>query len=68
MRVNKKFKPDSSLKLMDQVKQVLRYHQYAYKTEQAYCNWIAQYLEFFSLKKHPKGMGKNEIAEGDQCR
>jgi integron integrase len=61
MEVNNKFKPDSSLKLMDQVRQVLRYHHYAYRTEETYCRWIVQYLRFFSLKKHPKEMGKNEI-------
>jgi len=61
MEVNKKFKPDSSLKLMDQVRQVLRYHHYAYRTEETYCSWIVQYLRFFNFKKHPKEMGKNEI-------
>ena len=33
-----KFVPDQDLKLMDQVRQVLRYHHYSYGTEQAYCN------------------------------
>jgi integron integrase len=63
MEVNQKFKPDSSLKLMDQVRQVLRYHHYAYRTEETYCRWIIQYLKFFDLKKHPSEMGKNEIEQ-----
>jgi len=63
MEVNKKFKPDSSLKLMDQVRQVLRYYHYAYRTEGTYCRWIVQYLNFFGLKKHPKEMGKDEIEQ-----
>ncbi|MCD4720152.1 MAG: phage integrase N-terminal SAM-like domain-containing protein [Desulfobacula sp.] len=46
MEVNQKLKPDSSLELMDQVRQVLRYHHYAYRTEETYCRWIAQYLKF----------------------
>ena len=25
---------------MDQVRQVLRYHHYSYRTEQTYCDWI----------------------------
>jgi hypothetical protein len=29
-----KFRPDPKLRLMDQVRQVLRYHHYAYRTEQ----------------------------------
>ncbi len=31
-----KFRPDPKLKLMDRVHKVLRYHHYAYRTEQAY--------------------------------
>jgi len=32
-----KFRPNPNLKLMDQVREVLRYHHYAYRTEQNYC-------------------------------
>ena len=32
-----KFRPNQDAKLMDQVREVLRYHHYAYKTEQTYC-------------------------------
>ena len=32
-----KFKPNPKSKLMDQVREVLRYHHYAYRTEQTYC-------------------------------
>ncbi len=28
---------------MDQVREVLRYHHYAYRTEQTYCDWIKRY-------------------------
>lgn len=33
---------------MDQARQVLRYHHYAYRAEDTYCEWIKQYLRFFS--------------------
>jgi len=36
----RKFRPDSNLKLMDNVFLVLVYHHYAYRIEQTYCNWI----------------------------
>ena len=55
------FKPNSILKLMDQVREVLRYYHYAYRTEQTYCKWIMRYIRFFGGKKHPKDMGKAEI-------
>jgi hypothetical protein len=39
MKGKQKFGPDPKLKLMDQVKQVLRYHHYSYRTEKTYCSW-----------------------------
>jgi integron integrase len=61
MENNRNFRPDSNLKIMDQVRQVLRYHHYAYRTEQAYCDWIVQYLKFYKYQQHPGEMGKTEI-------
>lgn len=49
-----------SVRLMDQVREVLRFHHYAYSTERSYISWILQYIRFHN-KKHPKDMGKFEI-------
>ena len=51
-----KFKPDPKLKLMDQVRQVLRYHHYAYRTEQTYCEWIVRFIKFHGSETHPSQM------------
>ena len=40
-----KFKPNPKYRLMDQVREVLRYYHYAYSTEQSYCSWILQYIK-----------------------
>ena len=40
MEDKNKFKPDPKLKLMDQVRQVLRHFNYSYNTEKIYCGWI----------------------------
>jgi hypothetical protein len=40
------FQPDGSLRLMEQVKQVLRYYHYAYRTEQTSFDWIVRYSKF----------------------
>lgn len=56
-----KFKPNPDAKLLDQVKEVLRYHHYAYRTEQTYSDWILRYLKFNGGKTHPRDMGKVEI-------
>ncbi len=49
-----------SVRLMDQVREVLRFHHYAYNTEKSYVSWILQYIRF-NNKKHPKDMGKSEV-------
>ena len=61
MESNPKFKPDPGLKLMEQVRQVLRYHHYAYRTEKTYCDWIVRYVKFTGAKIHPRDMGKDEV-------
>ena len=61
MESKTKFRPDRRLKLMDQVRQVMRYHHYAYRTEKTYSDWILRYIRFFGAKYHPKDMGKPEI-------
>ena len=55
------FKPNPDLHLLDQVREVLRYYHYAYKTEQTYCEWIIRYIKFFNNEKHPRNMGRKEI-------
>lgn len=61
MESKQKFKADPKLKLMDKVRQILRYHHYAYQTEKTYCDWIVRYIRFHKAKKHPKNMGKSKI-------
>jgi site-specific recombinase XerD len=56
-----KFKPDPKLKLMEQMRQVLRYHHYAYRTEQTYCDWIVRYIKFHGSQTLPSQMGKVHI-------
>ena len=56
-----KFKPDPNLQLMDQVRQVLRYHHYSYRTEQTYTDWILRFIKFHGSQMHPLKMGKPEV-------
>ncbi|MEE9167463.1 MAG: integron integrase [Candidatus Neomarinimicrobiota bacterium] len=55
------FTPDPNMRLMDQIRQVMRYHHYAYRTERTYCDWIVRYVKFHGSKKHPREMGKHQI-------
>lgn len=49
-----------SVRLMDQVREVLRFYHYAYSTEKTYVFWILQYIRF-NDRRHPGEMGKPEI-------
>ena len=49
-------------RLLDQVRDVLRYLHYSYRTEQSYIYWIKRYI-YFHNKKHPRDMGADQIVE-----
>src|SRR5436190_2729834 len=38
------------LKLLDQMKGVLRVHRYALRTERAYVDWVRRYVKFHGMK------------------
>jgi len=48
-------------KLLDQVRQKIRYLHYSIKTEDAYILWIRRYI-LSHEKRHPKEMGGEEIS------
>lgn len=48
-------------KLLDQVRQKVRFLHYSRKTEVAYVHWIKRFI-FFNNKRHPKDMGEVEIS------
>jgi len=56
-----RFRPNPDLKLMEQVREVLRYYSYAYRTEQAYCQWILRYIRFRSGQTLPTEMHAPDI-------
>ncbi len=49
-------------KLLDIVRDKIRFKHYSYSTEKTYVAWIKQYI-FFHNKKHPIEMGKAEIEQ-----
>ena len=42
--------PNPKLKLLDQVREVLRLRHYSIRTEQSYCDWIRRYRKFHHLR------------------
>ena len=58
-----KFNPNPKLKLMDQVRETLRYYHYAYRTEQTYCHWIVRYIHHFGGKTHPNQLEAKNVEQ-----
>jgi len=49
-------------KLLDQVRDKVRFKHYSYRTEKSYVGWIKRYI-IYHKKRHPIEMGKREIEE-----
>jgi len=49
-------------KLLDDVRDTLRVHHYAMKTEKSYVQWIKRFI-LFHKKRHPEKMGKQEVEQ-----
>lgn len=61
-------KPDSRVlrsdRLLDQVREVIRYKHYSARTEQAYVYWVRLFVRWHGRggeMRHPKDMGKTEV-------
>ena len=55
--------PSSSaapLRLLDQVRERVRYLHYSLRTEQAYVHWVRAFVRFHGLR-HPRSMGQQEV-------
>ena len=59
--VKERFRPKPG-KLLDQVREVVRYHHYAIRTEQMYIKWILDYIRFNGTRD-PREMGKPELEQ-----
>jgi Phage integrase, N-terminal SAM-like domain len=52
------------MKLLDQIRQVLRVRHYAFRTEQCYVAWITRYLQFCKGEgpwRHPREVGAPDV-------
>ena len=53
--------PNPKARLREQVREVMRWHHYSGRTEDAYWQWIRRFI-FFHAKRHPKEMGAAEVS------
>jgi integron integrase len=49
-----------STRLLDQLREAIRYRHYSLKTEKAYVYWVRQFVRFHGLR-HPRDMGAIEV-------
>jgi site-specific recombinase XerD len=49
-------------KLLEEVRDLIRTRHYSLSTEEAYINWIRQYIVFHN-KRHPAEMGATEVSK-----
>ena len=47
-------------KLLDRVRDAIRFKHYSLRTEQAYVDWIKRFILFHG-KRHPEAMGAEEV-------
>ena len=52
--------PLKSVRLLDQVRERIRYCHYSLRTEQAYLFWVRRFIRFNRLR-HPRSMGCSEV-------
>src|SRR2546426_11218827 len=59
------FVPNPKARLFDQVREVLRFHHYALRTEEAYLQWIKRYLVFHRDRKSTQHPGPLLVPGGE---
>jgi len=52
--------PNPKARLQEQVREVMRFHHYSLRTEEAYWQWIKRFI-FFHGKRHPRELGTAEV-------
>ena len=55
--------PNPKLRLMDQMREVLRLRHYSIRTETSYCDWVRRYIRFHKMRSREEltpGEGKIE--------
>lgn len=52
--------PLRSVKVLDQLRERIRYLHYSLRTEQAYVHWVRAFIRFHGVR-HPATLGSSEV-------
>ncbi len=55
--------PNPKLKLLDQVREVMRLKHYSIRTETSYCDWIRRYIKFHGMRSRAELLPAEEKME-----
>jgi hypothetical protein len=53
---------ETAMKLMDEVRGVLRRERYGYSTEKKYMDWVRRHIRYHQYR-HPREMGTSEVED-----
>ncbi|MBI5269792.1 MAG: integron integrase [Burkholderiales bacterium] len=48
-------------RLLDQLREQVRYRHYSLRTEEAYVHWVRAFVRFHGAARHPREMGREEV-------
>jgi integron integrase len=48
-------------RLLDQLREQIRYRHYSLRTEEAYVHWVRSFVRFHGTARHPREMGRAEL-------
>lgn len=48
-------------RLLDQLREQIRYRHYSIRTEEAYVHWVRAFVRFHGTSRHPREMGRAEL-------
>jgi hypothetical protein len=58
--------PNPKLKLLEQVRKVMRLKHYSIRTERCYCDWIRRYVKFHGMRsREDLGFGMKQVTVRD---
>ena len=52
--------PLKAVKVLDQLRERIRYLHYSRRTEEAYVHWVKRFIRFHGVR-HPREMGQPEV-------
>ena len=58
--------PNPKLRLLDQVREVMRLKHYSIRTERCYCDWIRRYAHFHGMRSREELLPAEEKMEGGE--